>query len=179
MKVLDCVIGRRCITIQPSPSGRAKNFTLKPLVNSNKCLIGFLIAWQGVVSVPESSADGLFFRRRQVVPIVQRTLELTALGRRKLLPSIVEVLKVSAVLRRHAVQLLHPTPQGFFFLRCQRLPFLEISLEPAVFTVGNQNRHLINIFTLGLEIGGLGYPFAVRFVKCTRPRRLMRIRGRR
>ena len=106
------------------------------------------IEWRGVVSVSESSADGLFFRRGQVVPIVQRTLELTALGRRKLLPSIVEVLKVSAVLRRHPVQLLHPTPQGFFFLRCQRLPFLVISLEPAVFIIGNQNRHLVNIFIL-------------------------------
>ncbi|MGA9263383.1 MAG: hypothetical protein WBV95_15505 [Desulfobacterales bacterium] len=31
IKVLDCVIGRRRITIQPSPSGLAKNFILKPI----------------------------------------------------------------------------------------------------------------------------------------------------
>ena len=106
------------------------------------------IEWQGGISVSESSADGLFFRRRQVVPIVQRTLKLIALGRRKLLPSIVEVLKVSAVLRRHPVQLLHPTPQGFFFLRCQRLPFLVISLKTTVFFVGNHDWRVVDIFTL-------------------------------
>jgi hypothetical protein len=31
IKVLDCVIGRRRITIQPSPSGLAQTIILKPI----------------------------------------------------------------------------------------------------------------------------------------------------
>jgi hypothetical protein len=33
IKVLDCVIGRRRITMQPSPSGLGQNFILKPIAS--------------------------------------------------------------------------------------------------------------------------------------------------
>jgi len=36
IKVLDCVIVRRRITIQPSPSSLAKNFILKPIADEPK-----------------------------------------------------------------------------------------------------------------------------------------------
>jgi len=46
IKVFDCVIGRRRITIQPSPSDFAKNFILKPIasgipaMNKRQCADG-------------------------------------------------------------------------------------------------------------------------------------------
>ena len=42
IKVLDCVIGRRRITIQPSLSGLAQNFILKPIQPGNHSALNFV-----------------------------------------------------------------------------------------------------------------------------------------